>query len=48
MSCVKNESAQTAEKGHKGLDFNPYDMMEPRKPGKTPQRPAEWRFREVT
>jgi biotin synthase len=37
MSCVKNEGAQPAEKGRDGLDFNPYDIMEPRFPAKTPK-----------
>jgi biotin synthase len=37
MSCIKNEGAQAAEKGRNGLDFNPRDIMEPRKPGKTPR-----------
>jgi biotin synthase-related radical SAM superfamily protein len=37
MSCVKTEGAQPAEKGRNGLDFNPYEMMEPRLPGKTPK-----------
>jgi len=37
MGCIKNENATTAEHGHDGLDFNPYDIMEPRAPGKTPK-----------
>jgi biotin synthase len=37
MSCVKTEGVQPAEKGRNGLDFNPYEMMEPRLPGKTPK-----------
>jgi len=37
MSCVKTEGAQPAEKGRDGLDFNPYEMMEPRLPAKTPK-----------
>jgi len=37
MSCVKTEGAQPAETGRDGLDFNPYDIMEPRVPGKTPK-----------
>ncbi len=37
MSCVKTEGAQPAEKGRNGLDFNPYEIMEPRLPGKTPK-----------
>jgi hypothetical protein len=36
MGCIKNESAQPAEQGRDGLDFNPFDVMEPRLPGKTP------------
>jgi biotin synthase len=37
MSCIKNEGAQPADHGRDGLDFNPYDIMEPRLPGKTPK-----------
>jgi biotin synthase-related radical SAM superfamily protein len=37
MSCVKNEGAQPGASGKDGLDFNPYDIMEPRAPGKTPR-----------
>ena len=37
MSCVKNEGAQPSDKGRDGLDFNPFDIMEPRIPGKTPK-----------
>src|SRR5210317_1417250 len=37
MSCVKTEGAQPAESGRDGLDFNPYDIMEPRFPAKTPK-----------
>jgi biotin synthase len=40
MSCVKTEGAQPAETGKNGLDFNPFDGMQPRKPEKTP---AEFR-----
>jgi biotin synthase-related radical SAM superfamily protein len=36
MSCVKREEAQPAEQGKNGLDFNPFDIMEPRVPDKTP------------
>jgi biotin synthase len=36
MSCVKQEGAQPVEVGTKGPDFNPFDIMEPRIPGKTP------------
>lgn len=37
MSCVKSEGAAPAESGQRGLDFNPFDAMEPRLPGKTPK-----------
>jgi len=37
MSCVKTEGVEPAEKGRDGLDFNPYEVMEPRLPGKTPK-----------
>ena len=37
MSCVKTEGAQPADSGRDGLDFNPYDSMAPRVPGKTPK-----------
>ena len=37
MSCVKTEGAQPADSGRDGLDFNPYDVMAPRAPGKTPK-----------
>ncbi len=37
MSCVKFEGAQSVKTGKNGLDFNPYDIMEPRAPGKTPK-----------
>jgi len=36
MSCVKREGAQPAEQGKHGLDFNPFDSMQPRLPLKTP------------
>ena len=36
MSCVKRETAAPSE-GNNGLDFNPFDKMEPRAPEKTPQ-----------
>jgi biotin synthase len=36
MSCVKQEGAQPAEAGTRDLDFNPFEIMEPRTPGKTP------------
>jgi biotin synthase len=37
MGCIKNENAPPAEQGRDGLDFNPYDVMEPRLPGRTPK-----------
>ena len=37
MGCIKNENATTAERGRNGLDFNPWDAMEPRLPGRTPR-----------
>lgn len=37
MSCVKSQGTQPAETGPKGLDFNPFDVMEPRSPGRTPK-----------
>ena len=37
MGCIKNENATTAENGRDGLDFNPYNIMEPRAPLKTPK-----------
>ena len=37
MSCVKNEGAQPAENARNSLDYNPYDVMAPRAPGKTPK-----------
>jgi biotin synthase len=37
MSCVKSQGSQPAETGANGLDFNPFDIMEPRLPGKTPK-----------
>jgi biotin synthase len=36
MGCVKQEGVTPAQ-GSNGLDFNPYDIMEPRVPGKTPK-----------
>ena len=38
MSCVKFEGAQPAKTGKSGLDFNPFEIMEPRTPGKTPKK----------
>jgi len=40
MSCVKQDGAQPAEAVNNGLDFNPFEIMEPRIPVKTP---AEFR-----
>jgi len=37
VSCVKSQGTQPAETGGKGMDFNAYDIMEPRLPGKTPK-----------
>ncbi len=37
MSCVKTEGAQPTASGRDGLDFNPFDSMAPRAPGKTPK-----------
>ena len=37
MSCVKSQGHPTGRKGPGGLDFNPFEIMEPRLPGKTPQ-----------
>ena len=36
MTCMKPEGAQPVGKGPGGLDFNPYDVMEPRAPEQTP------------
>lgn len=36
MSCLKPEGAVPAEKGPAGLDYNPFDVMEPRLPGAVP------------
>lgn len=36
MSCLKPEGAQPGITGPNGLDFNPLEEMEPRKPEKTP------------
>ena len=36
MSCVKSQGTQPVDKGPNGLDFNPFEIMEPRLPGKTP------------
>jgi biotin synthase len=37
MSCVKSQGAQPADAGRGGLDYNPFDTMAPRAPGKTPK-----------
>ncbi|MDT8318973.1 MAG: radical SAM protein [Xanthomonadales bacterium] len=37
MSCVKTEGTQPADRGPDGLDFNPFEAMAPRAPGKTPK-----------
>jgi biotin synthase len=37
VSCVKREGTSPREAGKDGLDFNPFDIMEPRAPDKTPQ-----------
>ena len=37
MACIKNENTTTAERSRDHLDFNPWDAMEPRAPGKTPR-----------
>ena len=37
MTCLKPESRTPAETGKDGLDFNPYDIMEPRAPEMPPK-----------
>ncbi len=37
MSCLKPENAGPGENGPDGLDFNPFDVMEPRAPAKPPK-----------
>ena len=37
MGCVKQEGKTPSETGANGLDFNPFDAMEPRAPLKTPR-----------
>ena len=37
MSCVKPEGAEPVANGKDGLDFNPFDIMEPRVPDATPK-----------
>ena len=36
MSCLRPEGAKPADRGPDGLDFNPYEIMQPRAPGVTP------------
>ncbi len=36
MGCVKQEGVTPANNGN-GLDFNPYESMQPRAPGVTPK-----------
>ena len=36
MSCLRPEGAEPAVSGPDGLDFNPYEVMQPRAPGLTP------------
>ena len=37
MTCLKPEGAAPAPSGKDGLDYNPYDVMEPRAPAVTPK-----------
>ncbi len=37
MTCLKPEGAEAAGTRPDGLDFNPYDAMQPRIPGRTPR-----------
>ena len=37
MSCLKREVALPSAKGLAGLDFNAFDVMEPRTPAPTPR-----------
>lgn len=37
MTCLKPEGAAPAPSGKDGLDYNPYDVMEPRAPAATPK-----------
>ncbi len=37
MSCLKPEGAEPADKGPKGFDFNPLEVMQPRAPAPTPR-----------
>lgn len=36
MTCLKPEGAQPAARGAAGLDFNPFEIMQPRAPGAVP------------
>ena len=36
MSCIEHKTTPAADKGDKGRDFNPFEVMEPRAPEKTP------------
>jgi len=37
MTCLKRGTAFPSAKGANGLDFNPFEVMEPRLPGQTPR-----------
>jgi biotin synthase len=37
MACIKQEGTRTSGQGGSGKDFNPFDSMQPRTPGKTPK-----------
>ncbi len=36
MSCIEHKTTPASDKGDKGRDFNPFEVMEPRAPEKTP------------
>jgi len=36
MGCIENKSAPAAGDSKSGKDFNPFEIMEPRPPSKTP------------
>jgi len=38
MTCLKPEGVQPAANGRNGLDYNPFDAMQPRAPEKTPKQ----------
>ena len=40
MSCLKPEGMEPVANGKDGLDYNPFDAMQPRAPERTPARPA--------